>query len=67
MASQVKQLHALTGLDIFNQEVIDCDESQVWELVALAARTLPSLGVYRMASGPTNVYVLITSIQHWPW
>jgi hypothetical protein len=65
MASRLKQLQGLTGLDIFSQEVVACDESRVLELVAMAAQHLSALGVYRMANGPIRVYVLITGIKHW--
>jgi len=65
-AEPLRQLAAVTGLHVFaEQATMSVDENMAWELVAISARYLDALGVYRApsASHPLATFLAITEIQ----
>ena len=62
-ASRVKELHSLTGFELFNNERVQCDESMAWEFTALACKCLGAIGAYRVPNKETHAHVLITSVR----
>lgn len=62
-AAQLKGLKELTGLTMFSEDVVQCDESMAWEIAALACRFMDALGAYRVPHGSINSYVLITAVR----
>lgn len=63
LSSQVKELHSVTGFEIFANERVQCDESMAWEFTALACKCLSAIGAYRVPHGDIHAHVLITSIR----
>lgn len=62
-ASRTKELTELTGLELFHDELVECDESMAWEITALACKLLGAKGAYRMPHGHIHSYVLIAEIR----
>jgi hypothetical protein len=63
LSSQLKELHSVTGFDLFVNERVQCDESMAWEFTALACKCLSAIGAYRVPHGDIHAHVLITSIR----
>lgn len=62
-ASRTKELTQLTGFELFQDELVDCDESMAWEITALACKLFGAMGAYRMPHGPIHSYVLIAEVR----
>lgn len=60
----VKKLFEITGADFFVTNNVECGETMLWELAALACKGLDSQGVYRVPHDGLNSYVLIEHIQY---
>ena len=63
LSSRTKELHSITGFELFTNERVECDESMAWEMTALACKYLSAAGAYRVPHGETHAHVLITSVQ----
>jgi len=61
-AARVKGLFDLTGIDLFQQPDVSVDESMAWELVALSAKLLGSMGAYSMPQRSLRAYVLLDAV-----
>lgn len=62
-ASVLKRLADRTGMRIFTDAHVDCDEYLAWELAAAAVDELDSLGCYREPVGHLWIFVSIDSIK----
>jgi hypothetical protein len=66
-AETLKELGALTGLDIFTSEsaVAVDDENMAWELTAMSVRHLSAIGAYRAPSStrPLATFLAITRVE----
>jgi len=66
-ALPLKQLHDITGIDLFsNEQVFAIDgEAMAWDLAALAVYHLDALGCYRAPSGDDgpNIFLALTSLR----
>lgn len=61
-ASQLRRLAERTGMRVFSDPHIPCDEDLAWELVAAAVDELGSLGCYREPVGYLWIFVAIDAI-----
>ncbi|MBK8285094.1 MAG: hypothetical protein IPK97_09520 [Ahniella sp.] len=62
-SSRLRGLTDLTGFEVFQSALIECDESMAWEIAALACKYMQALGVYRIPHGHIHSYVLITEVR----
>jgi hypothetical protein len=63
VSARIKGLHDVTGLQIFANESVQCDEVMAWEITALACKFLEARGAYRVPHGQIDSYVLISEIR----
>ena len=61
-ASLLKRLFDRTGMRVFTDPHVDCDEYLAWELAAAAVDELGSLGCYREPVGHLWIFVSIDAI-----
>ena len=59
----IKKLYEVTGYEIFQDTSVECDETMVWEIAAMACKCLEGKGVYRIPHDNLNSYVLFTDIK----
>jgi hypothetical protein len=62
-ASKLKRLAARTGMRVFSDPYVPCDEYLAWELAAAAVDELGSLGCYREPAGHLWIFVAIDTIS----
>ncbi|MFP4830086.1 DUF6882 domain-containing protein [Paraburkholderia sp. BR10879] len=63
---KTQALYDLTGLEIFKQATIQCDQTMAWEIAALSCSVLAADGAYRIPNGSNQHYVLILSVRRFP-
>lgn len=56
-AKGVQRLLDLTGLELWRQERLDCDEAMSWDLAAVAVEALEARGVYRIPGPGAHTFV----------
>lgn len=61
-SSALAQLYERTGMRVFGDAHIDCDEYLAWELAAASVEQLDSLGCYRAPSGHLWIFLSIDSV-----
>jgi hypothetical protein len=61
-ASKLKRLFERTGMRVFNDPHMNCDEFLAWELAAAAVDELGSLGCYREPVGHLWIFVSVDEI-----
>jgi hypothetical protein len=61
-ASKLKNLSDRTGMRVFVDAHVDCDEYLAWELAAAAVDELGSLGCYREPVGHLWIFVSIDAV-----
>lgn len=61
-ASKLKRLAERTGMRVFSDPHIPCDEYLAWELTAAAVDELGALGCYREPAGHLWIFVTIDAI-----
>jgi len=62
-ASRLRELTDLTGFEVFQSAIMECDESMAWEIAALSCKYMQAMGVYRIPHGHIHSYVLITEVR----
>lgn len=62
-AARLQTLAEKTGLQLFRAESFESDEALVWELTAMACRSLNAAGCYKAESGDRYLMVALTSIH----
>jgi hypothetical protein len=59
-------LAAFTGVDLFAQRAIECDEDMAWEITAMACKHAGLEGAYVAPHGAGNLYLLIAAMRPLP-
>jgi hypothetical protein len=62
-AAKLKELAAQTENAAFAQRTLEVDETQTWQLVAMACEHLGALGTYDFQTRSARLYVTIDRIQ----
>lgn len=65
-SSALSQLYERTGMRVFGDAHIDCDEYLAWELTAASVEQLDSLGCYRAPCGHLWIFLSIDSVARVP-
>src|SRR5258706_7076840 len=65
-AAKIKELFAQTALPVFNERTWEVDETQTWELVAMACEHLGALGTYHFPNRNARLYVAIDRLGEAP-
>jgi hypothetical protein len=58
-AAKLKELAQQTALTAFNERTLEVDETQTWQLVAMACEHLGALGTYDFPTKNARMYVAI--------
>jgi hypothetical protein len=62
-AAKIKELAAHTELEAFRERTLEVDETQTWQLVAMACEHLGALGTYDFPTKSARLYVAIDRID----
>ena len=62
-AGKIKELAIPTALEAFRQRTLEVDETQTWQLVAMACEHLGALGTYDFPTRTARMYVAIDRIE----
>ena len=63
-ASKLKRLEALTGFEMFGNEMAEIDPDMAWEIAAMALNLLGSEGVYRGPAGSTQYFYALDQVAN---
>jgi len=59
-------LAAFTGMDVFAQRAIECDEDMAWEITAMACKHAGLEGAYVAPHGAASLFLLIAAMRRLP-
>jgi hypothetical protein len=62
-SERLKELHAITGMDVFAAPAFRADEQMAWDATAMAVSHLGCMGCYRMPSKHLEVFVAIERVS----
>ncbi|MDK9559765.1 hypothetical protein QQF73_19195 [Marinobacter sp. M216] len=63
-AEKLKQLEALTGFEMFGNEVAEIDPDMAWEIAGMALNLLGSEGAYRGPAGSTQYFYALEQVDN---
>ena len=58
----LKKLASLSGMDVFELEAFEADESMPWEISGMALKEIGGLGVYSCPSKSSSLFVVIDRV-----
>lgn len=62
-AGALKELHARTGYDLFNDDgLFEADMAMAWELAAMAVHHLGGLGCYKAPNQETHLFLALDAV-----
>jgi hypothetical protein len=62
-SEKLKELHDITGMDVFMTPTFEADEKTAWEIAAMAVSHLACMGCYRIPTEHLYVFLGIDSIE----
>jgi hypothetical protein len=62
-AAKIKELAAQTAMNAFNERTLDADETETWQLVAMACEHLRAVGTYHFPNRNARLYVAIDRLE----
>lgn len=62
-SKQMRELADKSGLEIFELDSFEADESMPWEICGMALREIGGLGVYRCPAKTSDLFVVITKVS----
>jgi len=71
-ARKATELYEITGMEVFNHEMVGYDEDMAWQIAAMVCDHFSALGAYRapgrslQSNVTVNSHVLITAIKRIP-